>query len=57
MSKQHFFGPKIFTTNTLCANVYKIKNVTKTKCLIIMLKVSKNQKFGNFGPLIEHGAH
>jgi hypothetical protein len=32
-------------------------NVTKTKCLIAMLKISKNEIFGNFGPFIEHGPH
>ncbi len=30
--------------------------MTKTKCLIVMYKISKNEIFGNFGPLIEHGS-
>jgi hypothetical protein len=29
-------------------------NVTRT---IVISKVSKNQVFGNFGPLIKHGPH
>jgi hypothetical protein len=32
-------------------------NVTKTKCPIVILKVSKSEFFGNFGPLIEHSPH
>jgi len=32
-------------------------NVIRTKCSIAMLKVLKNQIFGNFGPLMEHGPH
>jgi hypothetical protein len=35
----------------------KCMNVTRTKCPIAMLKVSKNQMSKNFGPLIEHGLH
>jgi hypothetical protein len=31
--------------------------VTRTKCPIAMYKISKNEFFGNFGPLIEHGPH
>ncbi len=48
---------KIFTTNTLTNNAYKCSNVTRTKCPIAMYKISKNEFFGNFGPLIEHGPH
>jgi hypothetical protein len=32
-------------------------NVTRTKCPIAMLKVSKSQNFENFGLLIEYGPH
>ncbi len=28
---------------------------TRTKCFITMYKVFKNETFGNFGPLTEHG--
>jgi len=33
----------------------KCSSVTRTKCPIAMYKVSKNENFGNFGPLIENG--
>jgi hypothetical protein len=32
-------------------------NVTRTKCPIALYKFSKNEIYGNFGPLIEHGPH
>jgi hypothetical protein len=32
-------------------------SVTKTKCPIVMLKVSKSENFENFWSLIEHGPH
>jgi len=35
----------------------KCSNVARTKCIIAMYKVSKDEFFGNFGPLIEHGPH
>jgi hypothetical protein len=43
----NFSWPKIFTTNTLCANVYK------------MYEFDKNQMpyCPSFGPLIKHGPH
>jgi len=31
--------------------------VARTKCTITMYKVSKDEFFENFGPLIEHGPH
>jgi hypothetical protein len=51
----NFFWPKIFTTNILCANVYKMYNVTRTKWPIVMQIISKSQIYRNFGPFIEHG--
>jgi hypothetical protein len=45
-------------TKTLATLVaIKCSNVTRTKCLIAMYKISKNEKFGSFGSLIEHGSH
>jgi hypothetical protein len=35
----------------------KCSNVARTKCTIAMYKVSKNEIFEIFGPLIEHGSH
>jgi len=35
----------------------KCSSVTRIKCLIAMYKVSKNENFGSFGSLIEHGSH
>ncbi len=35
----------------------KISSLIRTKCPIAMYKISKNEIFGNFGPLIEHGPH
>jgi hypothetical protein len=35
----------------------KCSNVARTKCTITMYKVSKDEFFENFGPLIEHGPH
>jgi hypothetical protein len=32
-------------------------SVTKSKCPITMYFFFKSEFFGNFGPLIEHGAH
>ncbi len=32
-------------------------NVTRTKCPIALYKISKNEIYGNFGPLIEHGPY
>jgi len=54
----NFFWPKIFTTNTLCANVHKMYECDKNqmpycKCNFF----SKSQIFENFGPLMEHGPH
>ncbi len=45
-------------TKTLATLVaIKCSNVTRTKCLIAMYKISKKEKFGSFGSLIEHGSH
>ncbi len=35
----------------------KCMSVTKFKCLIAMLNISKNENFKKFGPLIEYGPH
>ncbi len=35
----------------------KCMSDTKFKCLIAMLKISKNENFKKIGPLIEHGPH
>jgi hypothetical protein len=50
--------PKIFTTNTLCANVYKMYECDKNQMLYCNVKkFKKSQIFENFGPLIKHGPH
>jgi hypothetical protein len=33
------------------------QNVTRTKCLIAMYKVSKSENSKNFGPLVKHGPY
>ncbi len=53
----NLFGPNIFTTNTSCANVYKMYECDKNKMPYHNVKVFLNQISGIFGPLIEHGPH
>jgi hypothetical protein len=54
----NFFWPKSFTTNTLCANVYKIYEYEKNQMPYCNVKKKiKNQISKIFGPLIEHGIH
>jgi hypothetical protein len=50
----NFFWPKILPQTPYVLMCIKCMCVTITKCPIAMLKISKNQIFGNFGPLIEH---
>jgi hypothetical protein len=56
MSKQ-FFWPKIFITNILCANVYKMYECDNNQMPYCNIKSFKNQIYENFGPLMEHGPH
>jgi hypothetical protein len=57
MSKQ-FFWLKILSTNTLDTNVHKLYECDKKPSAILQCKkVSKNEIYGKFGPLIEHGPH
>jgi hypothetical protein len=51
------FWPKIFTTNTLYVNVYKIYECDKNQMPCYNVKSFKSQISGNFGPFIEHGLH
>jgi hypothetical protein len=53
----NFFWPKIFTTNTLCVNVYKMHECDKNQMPNCNVKSFKKSIFGNFGPLIKHGPH
>jgi hypothetical protein len=57
MSNNNFFWPKIFTRNTLCTNVYKMYECGKNQMSYCNVKDFKNQFFGNFGPLMEHGSY
>jgi hypothetical protein len=47
MFKQ-LFWPKIFTTNTLCANMYKIYECDKNQMLYYNVKCFKKSKFWEF---------
>jgi hypothetical protein len=53
----NFFWPKIFTTNTLCANVHKMYEYDKNQMPYYNVKKFKSQISENFGSLIEHGPH
>ncbi len=44
----NFFWPKIFTTNTLCANVYKMYECDNNQMLYCNVKSFKNSKFWEF---------
>ncbi len=45
----------IFITNILVANVYKMLKCDKNQMFYYNVKSFKNENFGNFGQLIEHG--
>jgi hypothetical protein len=53
----NFFGPIFLPQTPYVLMCIKCMNVTKTKCPIVMSKVSKSQISKNFKPLIEHGPH
>ncbi len=53
----NFFRPKIFTTNTLCVNVYKMYECDKNEMPYCNVRFLKSQIYGNIGPLIKHGPH
>jgi hypothetical protein len=56
MSEQ-FFWSKIFITNTLCANVYKIYKCDKNQMPYYNVKSFKKTNFGKFWAIIKHGPH
>jgi hypothetical protein len=54
MFKQLFLAQDVYHTPYMLMCI-KFMNVTRTKCLITMQNVSKNQISEKIGPLIEHG--
>jgi hypothetical protein len=50
----NFFRPKIFITNTLCINVYKMYEFDKNQMHYCNVKSFKSQIFENFGLVIKH---
>jgi len=53
----NFFWLKIFITNTLCTNVYKMYECDKNQMPYYNVKCFKISNLKSFGPLIEHGPH
>ncbi len=52
-----FFGPRFLPQTPWVLMYINCMVVTKTKCLVAMYKISKNENFKNFELLIKHSPH